>query len=174
MVALTTAIFWLYSNIKSMALGAPAISSPLLSKLNVLAKSDQTWLDLGCGNGSMMKRLAKQVKHVYGIEYSPFYYLFSRWRTGKDRNTTVLYGDLRICRWPKVDVIYCYLLPEIMLRLEDRLVDSGATIVCLSFPLKKVKPSRIIPDQGRKIYVYSPVPAIGRSVNKTKLEKAGQ
>lgn len=172
-VALLAAIFWLFSNIKSMALGAPAISSPLLSKLNALAKPKQTWLDLGCGSGTMIRRLAKQVKRIYGIEYSPFYYLFSSWRTRKDQNATIIYGDLRTCDWPKVDVIYCYLLPEIMSGLEDRLLASGSTIVCLSFPLKKVKPSKIIADQGRKIYIYSPAPTTGRSLKKTKLEKAG-
>lgn len=155
-VALLVAIFWLFSNIKSMALGAPAISSPLLSSLNDLARPDQTWLDLGCGSGTMIKRLAKQVKHIYGIEYSPFYYLFSSWRTRKDKNATIIYGDLRTCDWPVVDVIYCYLLPAFMLGLEERLLASNSTVVCLSFPRKKVKPTRIIVNEGRKIYIYSP------------------
>lgn len=148
-------VFWQYSNVKSALLGAPAISSPHHHLLKWVARSDQTWLDLGCGNGSVCVRLAPLVKQVYGIEYSPFYYLVARWRTRKLKNVTIIYGDMMRMDWPPVDIIHCYLLRPLLEKMKDKLAASGAVVVCLAFPVTGWQADEILSDNSRqKLFVY--------------------
>lgn len=149
-------VFWQYSNIKSILLGAPAITSPSHRLLEQVARSPQTWLDLGCGNGSVCLRLAPLVKQVYGIEYSPFYYAVARWRTRRLANVTIIYGNIMTDDWPRADVIHCYLLPTLLKRLTTRLKQAGATVVCLAFPIPGWQPSRQLTGDSQQLYVYEP------------------
>src|SRR5688500_13589 len=92
-IVLVLLLLWQWSNIYSVIIGAPAISSPKHDFLTQFADKDKTFLDLGCGVGSMCLRAAPHFKHVYGIELSPMYYLVSKWRTKKRKNITIIYGN---------------------------------------------------------------------------------
>ncbi len=147
-------LFILASNVMSHTAGAPAISSPKHRLWLSFARKDKTFLDLGSGLGSVCLAAAPHFKHVYGIEFSPWYYLVSCWRTRSVSNITIFYGSMFEVEWPKVDYIYCYLLPGLMKRLRSRLIKSGATILCLSFPVPDQEPDRILTEAGRKLYVF--------------------
>lgn len=151
-------LFWQISNIRSIMLGAPAISSPKNDLWKSLADRRRTILDLGCGNGSLALCLAPYFKHVYGIEYSPFYYIVAKLRTAGVRNITIYYGDLKTLPWPPVNFIYCYLLPDFIRTLEPRLQearDKGSVIVSFGFPVSKWKPSKInMNRQKQRLFIY--------------------
>ena len=154
-LALAFFIFWQISNIISLALGAPAVSSPQHRFLTMIGKtSGKTLLDLGCGNGVVCLKAAPLFRQVYGVEYSPFYYYVAKWRTRHVKNVTIIRGNFFTMQWPQVDFIYCYLFPELLHKLEHRIDATGATVLSLSFPIPQKKESQVIASEGYKLYVY--------------------
>jgi SAM-dependent methyltransferase len=149
-------LFWQVSNFLSMWLGAPAISSPKIDLWRGFAHKEKTFLDLGCGLGSVCLRSAPHFKHVYGIEFSPWYYLLARLRTRRIENVTIIYGNFFIVDWPKTDYVYCYLLPELLVKMKSKLAWSNATILCQSFPIKGWQPIETLEKGDRKLFVYEP------------------
>jgi hypothetical protein len=155
-IGLIVSLFITVSNIISMRLGAPAISSPNVDHWKKFASKEKTLLDLGCGLGSMCVRAAPYFKEVYGIEYSPWYYFLATLRTRNLPNVTIIRGNFFETPWPKVDYIYCYLFPELITKLSPLLKRSKATVLSLSFQNKDDKPDEIIEQGNKKMYVYAP------------------
>ncbi len=153
-VILAILVFIMLSNQFSIWLGAPPISSPVRRLWRDHADRTKTFLDIGCGAGLVCLAAAADFKHVYGIEYSPWYYLLSRWRTRKFKNVTIIYGDITKCRWPETDYLYCYLTPALLDKLAWRLDKTKATILALDFPLLKRRPSKTITSQKHTLYIY--------------------
>lgn len=135
-------LFWQGSNFVSMLLGAPPVSSPTRDFLKQFADSNKTFLDIGCGAGAILLQASLLFKHVYGIEASPFYYLLAKWRTRKLKNVTIIYGNFFKLNWPKVDYIYCYLLPALLEKATPKLRAQKATILSLGFAIPNWKPTK--------------------------------
>ncbi len=154
-LALIISIVIAVSNVISMALGAPAVSSPRHELWKKFAGDDKTLLDLGCGMGNICVQAAPYFRQVYGIEYSPWYYFVSRLRTRHLKNVTIMYGNFQHMKWPQTDYIYCYLFPELLTRLLPKLKKSGATVLSLSFPIKDIEPTEVVDNGKKKLYVYA-------------------
>lgn len=149
-------IFWQISNLVSLWLGAPPVSSPHEDYWLPFANTKKTFLDLGCGNGTVCLRAAPYFKHVYGIEGSPFYYWLSRLRTRHCNNVTILYSNFLKKEWPKTDIIYCYLYPEILTKLVPRFKDYDGLVLSLAFPIESWQPTQELKKKGRTLYIYQP------------------
>lgn len=151
-----TLLLWTISNVVSVFFGAPAISSPPSMGWKKFADPTKTFLDLGCGSGTVLLRAAPYFHHVYGIEASPAYYLLSKWRTRHLSNVTVMFGNFFTEKWPKTDYIYCYLLDRPMRQLRPRLIDADTTVLSLLFPIPGWSTDIVIRDAHRNLYVYQP------------------
>jgi SAM-dependent methyltransferase len=149
-----TLLFLLFSNIFSHLIGAPAISSPPHQLWKEFADPEKSFLDLGCGRGLVCQAAAPHFKHVYGIEYSPWYYLASRWQTRQLKNVTIIYGNILTAPWPPTDYIYCYLLPGFLKKIKILLKQSQARLLSLSFQVEGWQPKQVIEGNGKKLYVY--------------------
>lgn len=147
-------LVWQVSNLVSVVLGAPAVSSPKHDLLSEFADKDKTFLDLGCAGGKVVIAAAPLFKHVYGVEASPFYYLLAKWRTRKLKNVTVIYGNFFTLNWPNVDIIYCYLLPPLLEKLQPKLKASNATVLSFGFCIKEWAPKQTINKNSQKLFVY--------------------
>lgn len=154
--------FLLLANTIASLYGAPPLSSPRNLGWQKFADPNKTFLDLGCGSGEVLLRAAPHFKHVYGIEASPLHYYISKWRTRKQTNISVIFGNFFTNQWPEVDYIYCYLLDRPMERLRSRFATSGATILSLCFPIPKWEIDETIVEADRSLYVYKP--ALERAV----------
>lgn len=147
-------LFWQISNMLSALYGAPAVSSPHHDFLKSFANKQKTFLDLGCGNGSLCLRAAPHFKKVYGIEFSPFYYLIARLRASRYSNVTILYGDFLTKPWPKTDYIYCYLLPALLTKLGPKLKQSQATVLSYGFAIPNWKANKMLRSDSKNLFVY--------------------
>ncbi len=122
-------------------------------------------IDLGSGWGTLVIAVAKNYpnKHVIGYELSWFPWLVSmlfKYRLGLD-NLTLYRKDFKNADLSSAATLLCYLFPEGMQALEDKLkhdvVNNKITIVSNTFALPSYKPTNVIKLKDfyqTPIYVY--------------------
>ena len=128
----------------------------------VAVQPEQVIVDLGCGDGRVL-RMARRKYGVraIGYEMNPAAYIKARilcLGTGGVR--------VRMCNFWKADlsaadVIFCYLFPDVMEKLSQKLrreLKPGATVVSCNFKLPGWHPSRILRPgnslHNDPIYIY--------------------
>ena len=101
----------------------PILSSPsqdLLKLANL--KPGQTLIDLGSGDGRLLKLAAKQGIRGIGYEINPIMYLISRINCWRYRSLiTIHLADLWFVRLPEADVIAVFLMGRFMSKLDAKL-----------------------------------------------------
>jgi len=158
-----------------LAKGVPFISIPRNDWIATCEaaelKPGQIVYDLGCGKANLLTTAAKnfQVKGI-GYEISLWPYIWGRMRirlSGADvkvRMKNLFSADIK-----NADVVFCYLFPEVMARLEPKFVSElkpGAKVVSYAFSLPNVKPIKTVsatprfsaltrkPRHTSEIYIY--------------------
>ncbi|MGC8696892.1 MAG: methyltransferase domain-containing protein [Halothiobacillus sp.] len=116
-------------------------------------------LDLGCGDGRLLWRMAKAQpeSQFVGIESAPMLYLIARWRCRNQPNCRIEFGDFWPRSWADFDVVFAFLSPEPMLPVwRKRLRESGegAVLVSLAFLVPGIEPSELLPAQQFDMYLY--------------------
>ncbi len=83
------------------------------------ARGGFRFLDLGCGTGSLLDRIAhaRPDGHYDGIELAPLPYWVSRWRARRHAHLCVKWGDFWNTDLSRYDIVYAYLSPAPMARL---------------------------------------------------------
>lgn len=113
-------------------------------------------LDLGCGTGTLMIAAARRGIRSTGYEINPLIWLVAKLRLWPYRKiATVHYGDYWRATWPKVDVIYVFLIGHYMAKLERELgarIKTPTKVVTYTFTLPKKKPAK--EAQGLNFYEY--------------------
>jgi len=120
--------------------------------------------DLGCGKASLLVLAAKEfgAKGI-GYELSLWPYLWSRFNIFISRaNVEVRMKNFFKADLSDADVVYCYLFPEIMARLEPKFAKElkpTARVVSYGFKLPNTEPVKIVETRsdGKKldrIFVY--------------------
>lgn len=158
-----------------MAKGVPFVSSPAYDLQNICRavelKPGEVIYDLGCGKANLLTVASKEFKAKgIGYEISLWPYVWGRlriWLSGADVKLCLrdfFKADLR-----NADVVFCYLFPEIMAKLEPKFkaeLRPGARVVSYSFKLPTVIPEKIVDGKQPggfvdknlrttgKIYVY--------------------
>ena len=121
-------------------------------------------LDLGCGEGGLLSRLAQlrpDCKFL-GVEHAPLPWLLARIRAVKLVNATIRHGDFWELPLREHDFVYAFLSPAPMPRLWDkatREMQAGAILVSNSFAVPNVAPKRVVAvDDRRKtqLFLYLP------------------
>ncbi len=115
-------------------------------------------LDIGCGNGRVLKYFCKFTPFVYGVEINPFWAILaklnlSRCGKWKGKIYTANYKNVDLENY---DIIFCYLLPKDMRYLEKyKFTDlkKGSKIITNTFKLKNM---RLI-KKFDKLYLYKKI-----------------
>lgn len=156
------AIFLIYWIIAFLT-GAPFVpsSDPTAGSMIALArlKPGMRVYDLGSGEGKLLFAAATRGAHSVGIEINPWLVLYTRIRA-----LLSPYRKLVDVRWQSfwktdirdADVVFIYLLPWRMLRLEKKLkkeLKKGAIVVSNSFIFPNWKILR--QDAKRHVYVFA-------------------
>ncbi len=123
--------------------GAPYIPSTKFSIEQALDlagfQSGELLIDLGCGDGRAARLARSRGANAIGYELSFFMYSIARLKGGAD----IRYGDFWKAELSDADVVYCFLTPKAMKRVEDELwpkLKPGCRLVCNTFQLKTLAP----------------------------------
>jgi SAM-dependent methyltransferase len=132
--------------------------------LDLLPLTSTTRLvDLGCGDGRVLRMARRRgAGQVIGYELNPLAYLKARLLSIRDREITILHRNFWNADLGTADVVCCYLFPDVMARLADKLkreLRPGAIVISFNFPLRGLTtPSKVLrPGSGRHndpIYLY--------------------
>lgn len=87
--------------------------------IKILKDSDKPLIvaDLGCGDGCLLARLAKQFPHhqFVGYEWNPLPFRLAKWRLKKYSNVQVIQADLMQQDLSQIDVVVSYWAPKVEL-----------------------------------------------------------
>ncbi len=120
-------------------------------------------VDLGCGDGRVLRAARRRynVKAV-GFEVNLLAFLSAKLLGLGDRRSSVRFKSFWSADLRNADVIFCYLFPDLMPRLAQKLereLPTGARVVSCNFPFPGWRPKKVLrPPCGRHrdpIFVYS-------------------
>ncbi|WP_172600004.1 class I SAM-dependent methyltransferase [Sulfuricystis multivorans] len=123
-------------------------------------------LDLGCGDGGLLRRLALARPDCLftGIEHAPLTWLVARLRCAGLPNVTILRRDFWTVSFGGHAVVYAFLSPAPMPRLwvkAQREMSPGALLVSNSFAVPEQPADATIEVADRRntrLFLYHPVP----------------
>lgn len=119
-------------------------------------------VDLGCGHGGLLRRLAKARRDCsfVGIEHAPLPWLWARLASLTVPNLEIRYGNFWHCDLASFDVAYAFLSPAPMAALMDKIraeMPAGSLLVSNSFAVPDVPPEYVVavPDRrATQLYCY--------------------
>lgn len=111
-------------------------------------KSDQLLVDLGCGDGRVLRKARRQYGvRTIGYEINPLAYLTARLFSIGHKQICIKRQNFWHADLSKADVIFCYLYPDVMKKLANKLADElkpGTVVVSSNFPLPGYIPESIL------------------------------
>lgn len=126
-------------------------------------KQKETVYDLGCGDGRLLLAAEKKAKvNAIGFELAPLVFLLAWFKK------LFVHSEIKLCfknlfnvNLRKANVIFCYLLPNVMPRLAKKIkreCKKGTRIISNTFKIPGLKPAKIFSKNPAKglptIYVY--------------------
>lgn len=130
----------------------------------VTMEPGQILYDLGCGDGRFLIEAARRYKvKAIGFEINPWAYLISRFRIGSWKsNVDIYFQDFWKVDLSNADVVFCYLFPDVMERLREKLskeLKTGAKVISCNFEIPGWRPEKIItashPLHKDPIFIYT-------------------
>ncbi|MCS6962058.1 MAG: class I SAM-dependent methyltransferase [Deltaproteobacteria bacterium] len=115
-----------------------------------------TFIDLGCGTGTVICKLAKVFPNGYfmGVELSPVLFIFSFLRAKLFRNVRVKFGSIFRTDLSNFDFVYMFLSPVANKLLAPYLKDlKRKTIISNSFPIEELKLAKRV-DLSQPLFIY--------------------
>ncbi|MFN3884519.1 MAG: class I SAM-dependent methyltransferase [Rhodocyclaceae bacterium] len=158
-------VFWRTDRSRvPLYLSNPATAEALLE---LLPATPCRVLDLGCGDGRLLRRLALARPDCLftGIEHAPLTWLVARLRTLGLPNVTIRHGDFWQEPLGRYTVVYAFLSPAPMPRLWAKAVremSPGALLVSNSFAVPDQPADATVEVADRRntrLFLYHPVPA---------------
>ncbi len=129
----------------------------------VSMKKGDVLIDLGCGDGRVLKMAAKRYGVcAIGYELNPMAYMKARVYSIFSKNVQIRFANFHNADISTADVVFCYLFPDVLPKLSQKLVNElkpGAIFVTCNFPLKGIEANTIIKPEGSlhsdPIYIYT-------------------
>lgn len=103
----------------------------------------QLYIELGCGDGRLIKAAAARGAHAIGYELNPLLWIIATLRTAGIKNARVKFGDFWKADLTKADVVMAFLVPRTMPRLDRKAskeLKKSAVLVSYIFEIAGKKP----------------------------------
>jgi len=145
--------------------GAPLVSTPKKTVRKMIERahlqSGQVVYDLGCGTGAILFEVAKNASNDVQCQGYDLVRPAIWWARIKNtllkKNIQFHSRDFFTVNLSDADVVFCYLLPEVMNRIYTEKwgeLKSGCKIVSHGFPILPLKPTQVVQVEKGNIYVY--------------------
>lgn len=123
---------------------------------------DQTLVDLGCGDGRVLRGACKRYGvRAVGYEINLLAYLKARCLCLFTPGIRLVLRNFWHADISQADVVYCYLYPDVLKRMALKLgteLKPGAVVVSGNFPLPGWRPSEVVagarPLYNSPLYIY--------------------
>lgn len=160
LVIVAPIIFVLFTFV--VAFGAPFLPTlkarvpEALDLINL--KKGQTLLELGSGDGRVLKEAASRGLYAIGYELNPLLVLYSKINTFSQRkNIKIKWGNYWRSTWPAADGVFVFLLQPYMEKLskkiEQQYSDRPVSLVSFAFTINSKKPAK--ENNGLYLYRYN-------------------
>lgn len=141
-----------------LAFGAPYLPTQkkqIEAALELLAlKRGQSLLELGCGDGRVLKAAASRGIACIGYELNPLLAFYAWATTRKHReNIKIIWGNFWHAPLPETEGIFVFLLDKYMNKLDKKIVHDAVVPVKLASFAFKVPGKKII-KQKHGIFLY--------------------
>lgn len=121
-------------------------------------------IDLGCGNGQLLKRLALMRPDCIfqGIEHAPLTWVWARINTARRTNVKIHLGNFWHVDLGQFETAYAFLSPVPMAKLWQKAqseMRSGSRLISNSFAIPDTPPTEIVTVTDRRrtqLYIYHP------------------
>lgn len=116
----------------------------------------QTMIELGSGDGRVALAAAQRGIKVVGYELNPILVVLSRMRCRKYRGqVTIIWGDFWRADWPPAELIFTFLLPKYMPKLNTKInayKHRPVSLVSFAFDIKNKEHAK--QKDGLFLYKY--------------------
>ena len=124
--------------------------------------SSQLLLDLGCGDGRILRNSRKRYGvRTLGFEINPLAYLKARIASLGTRGVEIRLQNFWRADVSDADIVFCYLFPDVMKALSTKLkreLKPGTVIVSCNFALPDLTPEQVLRPgnslHNDPIYIY--------------------
>lgn len=125
----------------------PTLSPQVKTAMDLGELSEgQTLIELGCGDGKVLVAAAERGAWAVGYELNPILALIAWGRTRRyGKQVKVIWGNFWWTTWPKADVIFTFLLPRYMAKLDKKCMQYGyrpVKLVSFAFEIPDKRPAR--------------------------------
>ena len=125
-------------------------------------KKGQIMMDLGCGDGRVLREACKKYKiKTIGFEINLLAYLKAKVLSLGLKQVEIRHRNFWSQNLASADVVFCYLYPDVMQRLSAKLkmeLRPGTLVVTCNFALPEFKPLRVLRPKGSlhsdPVYIY--------------------
>ena len=129
---------------------------------NLLPPAPVSFMDLGCGDGGLLRRLAaaRPDCRFVGSEHAPLPWLWAKLSNLPHANVSIHYGDFWTRHLGDFDIVYAFLSPVPMSRLTEKAkkeMRSGTLLISNSFASPDIAPEMLLELDDRrqtKLFCY--------------------
>jgi SAM-dependent methyltransferase len=116
---------------------------------------NNTYIELGCGDGRIVRAAAQKGAKAIGIELNPVLWLIAKVRTMNCPNAQIKFGNFWAVDLSQADVVMAFLVPRTMPRLGVKAaaeMKSGSRLVSYIFPVPDKK--HTVKNKSWYVYIY--------------------
>ena len=125
-------------------------------------RAGELLVDVGCGDGRVLREAAKRYGVIgHGYEVNPIAFLKARLLTLGRRGIEIRYRNFWNADLSAANVVSCYLFPDVMRRLGEKLsreLAAGTRVISFNFPIPGWKPQSTLRAASKlhndPIYLY--------------------